>query len=104
MKIKAADLLFGKMSGVADYKKIEKLMKIYNKIKDNPKKTKELDKIKGQLNILFPQTEPELERILETYNKSKEDMKDDNEVYSIEQANSFVSQLTTMKNTEGQLK
>lgn len=103
MKMKASKVIFANLSGVKEYKRLEKLARTYEKLKaeneakPNQHKAKSMDKLKTEINYLMPDVEYDLNRIMKVYGNAVGEMTEDNEVYSKDNVSSFFTELERMK-------
>jgi cell fate (sporulation/competence/biofilm development) regulator YmcA (YheA/YmcA/DUF963 family) len=95
--MKVAKIVFGNFAGIKDYQKLEKIYNRYDKIKTNPGKTKEIEKLKAEIKILIPTVEEGINRIVDIYKTSYQDMKENNAVYTTTSAQSFYDELLKIK-------
>lgn len=105
MKMKVSKIVFGNVSGVKDFRRLEKLINIYgdlkrkNEIKPKPNLSKKVEKIKAEINELMPEVEEELNRLLNIYGGAMNEMAEDNVIYSTETAKGFMNEIKKMQSS-----
>ena len=103
VNIKISKTIFGGFSGVKGYNEVAKRYKNYERAKE---KHNEKEKQKQQEAMLkaIPEAKEDLERVIKIYQPALAEVKksidkDEGVIYTKEQAESFLSELQTMKDT-----
>jgi ribosomal protein L18E len=103
MKTKISKVIFANLSGIKDYRKLEKLVKSYEKLKaenaakPNPHTAKRMEKLKAEIAFLMPDAEEGMKRIMEIYGSAINEMAEDNAVYGKRDTASFLEELKKMQ-------
>jgi hypothetical protein len=101
--MKISKIIFANVSGVKDYKRLEKLAQAYEKAKasniakPSSHRVKEMDKLKAEIQKLMPDVEEGLNRVVSIYAGAVKEMGENNATYGQDDTKSFYNELIRMQ-------